>query len=121
MTTTLSEPSAVDHPVVSSDQWVAERKKLLAREKELTQLRDQIARERRALPWERVEKEYVFDSTEGRRSLAELFEGRRQLIVQHFMFGPGWEQGCPSCSYMGDPNQRKKIPLAHPHHNLLGG
>src|SRR3954469_19827800 len=113
MTTTLSEPSAVDHPVVSSDQWVAERRKLLAREKELTQLRDQIARERRALPWERVEKEYVFDSTEGRRSLAELFEGRRQLIVQHFMFGPGWEQGCPSCSYMADHTDGMTIHLAH--------
>src|SRR3954471_2005893 len=113
MTTTLSEPSAVDHPVVSSDQWVAERKKLLAREKELTQLRDQIARERRALPWERVEKEYVFDSTQGRRTLGELFEGGRQLIVQHFMFGPGWEQGCPSCSFMADHTDGMTIHLAH--------
>jgi len=113
MTTILSEPSTVDHPVVSGDQWVAERKKLLAREKELTQLRDQIARERRALPWERIEKDYVFDSTEGRRSLAELFEGRRQLIVQHFMFGPGWEQGCPSCSFMADNTDGMTIHLAH--------
>jgi len=113
MTTILSEPSTVDHPVVSGDQWVAERKKLLAREKELTQLRDQIARERRALPWERIEKDYVFDSTEGRRSLAELFEGRRQLIVQHFMFGPGWEQGCPSCSFMADHTDGMTIHLAH--------
>jgi predicted dithiol-disulfide oxidoreductase (DUF899 family) len=73
---------------VSGDRWIAERSKLLAREKELTRLRDQIARERRALPWERVEKEYVFEGPEGRRTLAELFEGRRQLLVQHFMFAP---------------------------------
>ena len=88
--------NVLNHPVVPQDRWVAERKKLLAREKELTRLRDEIARERRALPWERIEKNYVFDTPEGRRSLADLFEGRRQLLVQHFMFGPGWEQGCAS-------------------------
>ena len=74
---------------MSAEHWVAERKTLLAREKELTRLRDQIARERRALPWVRIEKDYVFDTPEGRRTLADLFEGRRQLLVQHFMFGPG--------------------------------
>src|SRR3546814_10968356 len=58
--------------------------------------------ERRALPWVRIDKDYVFDAPEGRRSLADLFEGRRQLLVQHFMFGPGWKQGCPSCSFMAD-------------------
>jgi predicted dithiol-disulfide oxidoreductase (DUF899 family) len=110
---TTTAMNTVNHPVVSSDQWVAERKKLLAREKELTHLRDQIARERRALPWVHVDKNYVFDTTEGPRTLAELFEGRRQLLVQHFMLGPGWEQGCPSCSYMADHTDGMTIHLAH--------
>jgi predicted dithiol-disulfide oxidoreductase (DUF899 family) len=108
-----TEASTVNHPVVSKAQWLAERKTLLAREKELTHLRDQIARERRALPWERVEKSYVFDAPEGRRTLADLFEGRRQLLMQHFMFAPGWEQGCPSCSYMADHADGMKLHLAH--------
>jgi predicted dithiol-disulfide oxidoreductase (DUF899 family) len=101
------------HPVVPSDLWVAERKALLAREKELVQLRDELARARRALPWRRVEKDYVFDAPEGRRSLAALFEGRRQLLVQHFMFGPGWEQGCPSCSFMADHSDGMTVHLEH--------
>jgi predicted dithiol-disulfide oxidoreductase (DUF899 family) len=103
----------MDHPVVSRDQWIAERKKLLAREKELTRLRDQVARERRELPWVRIDKDDVFDTPEGRRTLAELFEGRHQLVVQHFMFGPGWEQGCPSCSYMADHADGMNVHLAH--------
>jgi predicted dithiol-disulfide oxidoreductase (DUF899 family) len=94
--------TAKPHAVVSSEQWVQERKALLVREKELMRLHDQIAGERRALPWVRVDKDYVFDAPEGRRSLAELFEGRRQLVVQHFMFTPGAEQGCAHCSYMAD-------------------
>jgi predicted dithiol-disulfide oxidoreductase (DUF899 family) len=113
MNTTTAKVSTVNHPVVSRDQWVAERKKLLAREKELTRLRDEIARERRALPWVRIEKRYVFDAPEGRRTLAELFEGRRQLLVQHFMLGPGWEQGCPSCSFMADHIDGMNVHLAH--------
>src|SRR5260221_13703644 len=96
-TTATVESNIGNHSVVSSDRWVAERKTLLAHEKELTRLRDQIARERRALPWERVEKNYVFETPDGARSLADLFAGHRQLLVQHFMLGPGWEQGCPSC------------------------
>jgi predicted dithiol-disulfide oxidoreductase (DUF899 family) len=103
----------MNHPVVSGEQWLAERKKLLAREKELTRLRDQIARERRALPWMRIEKNYVFDTPEGLRTLAELFEGRRQLLVQHFMLGPGWEQGCKSCSFMADHTDGMRLHLAH--------
>ena len=101
------------HRVVSRDEWVAERKTLLAREKELTRLRDQIAHERRALPWVRVDKGYVFDTPEGRRTLAELFEGRRQLLVQHFMLAPGWEEGCKSCSFMADHNDGMTVHLAH--------
>ncbi|MDI1283385.1 MAG: thioredoxin family protein [Reyranella sp.] len=109
----------MNHPVVSRDQWIAERKKLLAREKELTRLGDQIARERRALPWARLEKNYVFDAPEGRRTLADLFEGRRQLLVQHFMFVPGWEQGCKSCSYMADHNDGANVHLAQRDVTLL--
>jgi predicted dithiol-disulfide oxidoreductase (DUF899 family) len=113
MNTTIAEPHTLNHPVVSSERWLSERKTLLAREKELMRLHDQVARERRALPWERVEKNYVFDTPEGRRTLAELFDGRRQLLVQHFMFGPGWEEGCPSCSFMADHTDGMNIHLAH--------
>ncbi len=98
--------------VVSHDQWLAARKALLKHERELTHLRDRIAAERRTLPWERVDKPYLFDAPEGRRSLADLFEGRRQLVVQHFMLGPGWEQGCPSCSYMADHTDGMTLHLA---------
>lgn len=91
------------HPVVTRDHWIAQRKALLAREKELTRLGDRIAQERRALPWVRLDDDaYVFDTPAGQRKLSELFQGRRQLLVQHFMFGPGWEQGCKSCSFMAD-------------------
>ena len=113
MNTNIAEVSTVNHPVVSRDRWIAERRKLLAREKELTRLRDQIARERRALPWVRIDKSYVFDTAEGKRTLADLFEGRRQLLVQHFMLGPGWEQGCPSCSFMADHTDGMTVHLAH--------
>jgi predicted dithiol-disulfide oxidoreductase (DUF899 family) len=113
MNTGIAEVSNVNHPVVSRDHWIAERKTLLAREKELTRVHDQIARERRALSWVRIEKEYVFDAPEGQRKLADLFDGRRQLLVQHFMFGPGWEQGCPSCSFMADHTDGMNVHLAH--------
>lgn len=113
MTPAIDSTSTVNHPVVSRDRWVAERKALLAHEKELTRLRDRIARERRALPWVRIEKDYVFDAPAGRRTLADLFEGRRQLLVQHFMFGPDWAQGCPSCSFMADHTDGMNVHLAH--------
>ncbi len=119
MNTAIAEVSTVNHPVVSHDRWVAERKTLLAREKELTRLRDEIAHARRALPWERIEKNYVFDTPEGRRTLADLFEGRRQLMVQHFMFAPGWEQGCKSCSFMADHTDSANVHLAHRDLTLL--
>ena len=101
-----------DHRIVSRQQWLAERKALLGREKELTHLGDQIARERRALPWVRMDKDYVFDTPQGRRSLADLFDGHRQLLVQHFMLAPGWEQGCKSCSYMADHTDPTLVHLA---------
>jgi predicted dithiol-disulfide oxidoreductase (DUF899 family) len=112
MTTAIARTSLADHPVTTPERWLAARRTLLAHERELTHLRDQIARERRALPWVRLDKDYVFDTPEGRRSLAELFEGRRQLLVQHFMLGPGWEQGCPSCSYMADHVDGMRVHLA---------
>jgi predicted dithiol-disulfide oxidoreductase (DUF899 family) len=107
MTTNLA-----NHPVVSRQQWLAERRKLLAREKELTRLSDKVARERQALPWVRLEKNYQFDTQEGRRPLADLFDGRRQLLMQHFMLAPGWEEGCKSCSYMADHTDPTLIHLA---------
>jgi predicted dithiol-disulfide oxidoreductase (DUF899 family) len=109
----ISQPSTGNHRIVSRDEWVAERKALLVQEKELTRLRDQIARERRALPWVRVDKNYFFEAAEGRRTLAQLFEGRRQLLIQHFMLAPGWEQGCPSCSFMADHSDGMDVHLAH--------
>ncbi len=92
-----------DNPViVSPEKWLAARKKLLREEKEFTRLSDKLAARRRELPWVKLTKPYVFDSTRGQVTLADLFEGRRQLMVQHFMLGPGWEQGCKSCSFMLD-------------------
>jgi predicted dithiol-disulfide oxidoreductase (DUF899 family) len=91
-----------DHEVVSREEWAAARDELLAREKEHTRLGDELARRRRELPWVRIEKEYVFDTVDGKRTLAELFDGRSQLLVYHFMFGPNYEAGCPTCSSMAD-------------------
>jgi len=98
----MDRPDMNQSRVASRDEWIAARKTLLAKEKELTRLRDQLSAERRNLPWVRVEKDYVFDGPSGKRTLADLFDGRSQLIVYHFMFGPGWEQGCPSCSFLAD-------------------
>lgn len=93
----------VDNPrIVSRAEWLAARKNLLAREKQLTHERDAIAAERRQLPWVKVEKNYVFDATNGKKTLADLFNGKSQLIVYHFMFGPEWNEGCPSCSFIMD-------------------
>ena len=91
--------STIPHPqIVSQDQWLAERKKLLAHEKELTKHRDRVNAERRRLPMVKIEKDYVFDSPTGKQSLKDLFEGRQQLIVYHFMFDPAWDKGCPGCT-----------------------
>jgi predicted dithiol-disulfide oxidoreductase (DUF899 family) len=90
------------HEVVAHDAWVAARTELLAQEKEFTRLRDELGRRRRELPWEVVEKEYVLDGAQGRQSLAELFDGRSQLVVYHFMFAPEDEEGCPHCSFWAD-------------------
>ena len=90
------------HRIVSGADWLEARKALLAKEKAFTQQREELAQERRALPWVKVEKDYVFEAPEGKVTLADLFDGKGQLIVQHFMFGPDWNEGCPSCSYWAD-------------------
>jgi len=100
------------HRIVSHDDWMKASKALLAREKEFTRQRDELAQARRELPWEKVEKTYVFDAPEGKVTLAELFAGKGQLIVQHFMFGPDWNEGCPSCSFWTDNFNGVDVHLA---------
>ncbi|MEO9191595.1 MAG: thioredoxin family protein [Acetobacteraceae bacterium] len=101
------------HAVVSHEEWLLARTAHLAREKEFTRARDALASERRALPWERVEKSYVFDAPEGRVSLADLLDGRGQLIVKHFMMGPDWEEGCVGCSFHSDHIDASMMHLEH--------
>lgn len=103
----------MQHDVVSLDEWLTARRDLLRAEKELTHRRDDVARKRLALPWVRIDKDYVFDTTDGQRTLADLFDGRSQLLVQHFMFAPGWKEGCPSCSYMADHTDGMNLHLAN--------
>jgi predicted dithiol-disulfide oxidoreductase (DUF899 family) len=102
-----------NHDVVSHEEWIAARTAFLAREKEFTRMRDELSAERRALPWERVEKEYVFEGANGPRSLADLFDGRSQLVVYHFMFPPEWEAGCPHCSFWADNFNDTIVHLEH--------
>ena len=95
--------SIVESPkVVSQAEWIAARKELLAKEKNLTRQRDALAEERQKLPWVKVEKDYVFDTSAGKKALPQLFGAKSQLVIYHFMFGPDWEQGCPSCSLLAD-------------------
>jgi len=93
---------ASGHKVVSSEKWLTARKKLLVKEKTFTRLADKLSKERRALPWEAVTKDYVFDGPGGKETLSQLFDGRSQLVVYHFMFGPDWDAGCPHCSRWAD-------------------
>jgi predicted dithiol-disulfide oxidoreductase (DUF899 family) len=99
--------------IVSRDEWLAARKQHLSKEKEFTRLRDELSRQRRELPWVRVEKRYVFDGPDGKETLVDLFDGRSQLVVVHFMFGPGWEEGCKSCSFGADHLDGALVHLAH--------
>ena len=95
--------NSFDHPtVVSLEKWIAARHEFLREEKEFSKLRDRLAEKRRTLPWVKVDQSYTFDSPSGRVSLADMFEGRSQLIVYHFMLAPGWEEGCRGCSYVSD-------------------
>jgi len=100
------------HKIVSHDEWTAARRAYLAEEKAFTRARDALAKQRRELPWEKVEKKYVFDGPVGRETLADLFGGKSQLIIYHFMLGPGWEVGCPSCSLLADHFGGSVIHLA---------
>ena len=115
----MAQRAAVSSKVVAPAEWLAARKDLLAKEKEFSRLRDELSRRRRDLPWERVGKEYVFDGPNGKETLADLFGGKSQLIVYHFMFGPGWKEGCPSCSYLADHFDGATIHLANRDVTLL--
>ncbi len=108
-----------NHKIVSKEEWLVARKELLAREKESTRLRDQLSAERRKLPWVKVESEYLFDTPKGQESLSDLFEGRSQLIIYHFMYGPDWAEGCPSCSFWADNFNGINIHLNHRDINLV--
>jgi predicted dithiol-disulfide oxidoreductase (DUF899 family) len=102
-----------DHPVVSREEWIAARLELLAQEKGLTRQRDRLSEARRALPWVRVDKDYVFDGPDGKESLGQLFAGRSQLVVYHFMFDPEWTEGCKSCSFWADNFDGIVVHLAY--------
>jgi predicted dithiol-disulfide oxidoreductase (DUF899 family) len=103
----------MQHQIVSRDEWLAARKELLRKEKEFTRLRDQLSGERRALPWLKVEKNYAFDGPDGKVTLADLFDGRSQLIVKHFMLGPDWQEGCVGCSFEVDHVGGALVHLEH--------
>jgi predicted dithiol-disulfide oxidoreductase (DUF899 family) len=100
------------HKIVSRQEWMEARRALLAREKEFTRTRDRLNEERRALPWVKVDKTYAFEGHDGRKTLADLFKGREQLVVQHFMFAPEWTEGCKSCSFWADGFERMIPHLA---------
>jgi predicted dithiol-disulfide oxidoreductase (DUF899 family) len=103
---------AKNHKVVSHDDWIKTRKEFLKKEKKFTKLRDELNEQRRALPWEKVEKEYILDGPGGKESLSELFDGKSQLIVWHFMFGPDWKAGCSHCSFWADTFNGNIVHLA---------
>ncbi len=103
----------MQHRIVSREQWIAAREQLLIDEKQLTRMRDQVNARRRELPWVKVEKTYVFDGPNGKETLADLFAGRSQLVVRHFMFGPGWEEGCVGCSFWSDHLDGALVHLEH--------
>src|SRR2546429_9760555 len=98
----MATTAVINRKVVGHSEGLAARKAFLQKEKEFTRLRDELSKQRRELPWERVEKKYVFDGPNGKESLADLFAGRSQLIVYHFMLGPDWVEGCASCSLLAD-------------------
>lgn len=98
----MKSKSAKTHPTVSPEKWLAARREFLREEKEFTRLRDKLSARRRKLPWVKIDKAYTFDSPRGRVALADLFEGRSQLAVYHFMLGPGWKEGCKACSFVTD-------------------
>jgi predicted dithiol-disulfide oxidoreductase (DUF899 family) len=110
---TTNRSGLKDHHVVSHAEWLSARTAFLAKEKEFTRLRDELSRQRRALPWEQVDKQYVFDTPSGKRTLGELFESRSQLVVYHFMFSPEWDEGCLHCSFWADNFNGIDVHLNH--------
>jgi predicted dithiol-disulfide oxidoreductase (DUF899 family) len=110
---TTAQENVTNHAVTSREEWLKARKALLVTEKEFTRQRDDLARQRRELPWVKVETEYLFDAPEGKVKLGDLFDGRSQLIVYHFMFDPEWSQGCKSCSLLADHYNPAVIHLEH--------
>src|ERR1700682_1509648 len=116
------EKSKMERPrSVPQAEWLEARKELLKKEKEFSRLRDELSRQRREMPWEKVEKAYAFDGPKGKETLADLFGGRSQLIIYHFMFGPGWKEGCPSCSFISDHIEPSVVHLAARDVKLLVG
>src|SRR5260370_42141843 len=111
--TNNNSKSIKDHPVASHEEWLSARIAFLAKEKEFTRLRDELSRQRRELPWEKVDKHYVFDGPNGKETLAELFENRSQLVVYHFMFPPEWDEGCLHCSFWADNFNGIGVHLNH--------
>src|ERR1700761_9338830 len=103
----------MQHPIVSRKEWLAARQDLLAKEKAFTRLRDELSAERRALPWVRIDKPYVFEGPNGPETLADLFDGRSQLVIKHFMFGPDWTEGCVGCSFEVDHTMGALPHLLH--------
>ncbi|MCE7065927.1 thioredoxin family protein [Dyadobacter sp. CY326] len=113
MTTENLTETAEKHRVVTQEEWIASRKELLKKEKELTRLNDELARQRRNLPWVKVNKSYIFEGEQGKQWLADLFDGKSQLIIYHFMFAPGDKEGCPGCSFMADHIDGANLHLTH--------
>ncbi|WAC15160.1 DUF899 domain-containing protein [Dyadobacter pollutisoli] len=107
------DESVSGHRIVTQEEWITARKELLKKEKELTRLSDELSRQRRQLPWVKVNKSYIFDSTEGKIWLSDLFNGKSQLFIYHFMFAPEWEEGCPGCSFLVDHIDGANLHLAH--------
>lgn len=113
METQMISAEIKNHNIVSSQEWTARRVELLKKEKELTRLFDDIRRQRRELPWEKVKNQYVFDGPNGKQTLADLFAGRSQLVIYHFMFAPEWAEGCSSCSFVADHFDGSLVHLAN--------
>src|SRR5258708_37207197 len=111
--TNQESPDSKDHQIVSHEEWLAARQALLATEKEFTRQREELARLRRALPWEKVEEQYVFDGPRGKETLPDLFGKQSQLVVYHFMFGPDDDEGCPHCSFWADSFNAASMHLPH--------
>ena len=117
----MTQSAGKNPKVASREEWLAARKELLVKEKQLTRQSDALAAERRNLPWVKVDKEYAFDTPKGKKTLADLFDHRSQLIVYHFMFGPEWKEGCHGCSMISDQHRRWYAAPGEPGCDAAGG